>query len=184
MAPIFPRSTARITLRRLTVSDLVDFQAYRQCEELSRYQGWVPQSDSEASAFLNDMGSVELFQPGIWGQIGIADGNSDKLIGDIGICISGDGQSADIGFTLSNAYHGKGLASEAVREAISMLFETSNIHRVIGITDSRNISSIQLLERVGMKLTSTDRAMFRGQECNEHTYIVERPLGLVNQRNR
>jgi hypothetical protein len=37
MTPVFPRSTARITLRRLSESDLADFQAYRQCEELSRY---------------------------------------------------------------------------------------------------------------------------------------------------
>lgn len=176
MAPVLPRSTARIELRRLTVSDLADFQAYRQCEELSRYQGWVPQSDSEASAFLNEMGSAELFQPGIWGQIGIADGSNEKLIGDIGVCVSVDGKYADIGFTLSNTYHGKGLASEAVRETISMLFEVTDIQRVIGITDSRNISSIQLLERVGMKLTSTDKAMFRNEECDEHTYIVERPL--------
>jgi RimJ/RimL family protein N-acetyltransferase len=176
MAPVLPRSTPRITLRRLTDSDLADFQAYRQCEELSRYQGWVPQPDSEASAFLNEMGSAELFQPGIWGQIGIADGSNEKLIGDVGICISANGQYADIGFTLSNTYHGKGLASEAVRETISMLFEVSDIQRVIGITDSRNISSIQLLERVGMKLASTDKAMFRGQDCDEHTYIIERPL--------
>jgi len=174
MAAIFPRSTARITLRRLTVSDLVDFQAYRQCEELSRYQGWVPQPDSEASAFLNEMGSAELFQPGVWGQIGIADGSSGKLIGDIGVCISADERSADIGFTLSASYHGKGLASEAVRATISLLFEVSKIQSVIGVTDSRNIPSIQLLERVGMKLRSTDRSMFRGQDCSEHTYIVER----------
>ena len=122
------------------------------------------------------MGAAELFQPGVWGQIGIADGSDDKLIGDIGVCISADGQHADIGFTLSATYHGKGLASEAVRETIAMLFEVSKIQSVIGVTDSRNISSIQLLERVGMKLTSTDRAVFRGQDCDEHTYIVERPL--------
>jgi RimJ/RimL family protein N-acetyltransferase len=122
------------------------------------------------------MASAELFQPGIWAQIGIADGSNDKLIGDMGVCISADGQYAEIGFTLSDTYHGKGLASEAVRETISMLFEANDIQRVIGITDSRNIPSIQLLERVGMKLASTDRAMFRGQDCDEHTYLVERPL--------
>jgi len=165
-----PRSTPRLTLRRLSVADLSAFQAYRQCEELSRYQGWTPQPDSEAMAFLNEMTSIVLFQPQIWGQIGIAENINGRLIGDIGICLSADGRSADIGFTLSTAYHGKGFASEAVSETIAMLFEATTIERVIGITDSRNVASIQLLERVGMKLHSTDKAMFRG----EHTYHFER----------
>src|ERR1700734_1949898 len=96
-----PRFTLRLTLRRLSVADLSAFQAYRQCEELSRYQGWTPQPDFEAIAFLNEMSSIALFQPQIWAQIGIAEGVNGPLIGDIGICVSSDGRSADIGFTLS-----------------------------------------------------------------------------------
>jgi len=169
-----PRATTRLTLRRLSVADLSAFQAYRQCEELSRYQGWTPQPDSEAIVFLNEMTSITLFQPQIWGQIGITEGINGPLIGDIGICLSADGRSADIGFTLSKPHHGKGLASEAVREAMAMLFEETDIERVIGITDSRNVASIRLLKRIGMKLHSTDKAMFRGEECDEHTYHFER----------
>jgi RimJ/RimL family protein N-acetyltransferase len=169
-----PRSTTRLTLRRVSGADLSAFQAYRQCEELSRYQGWTPQPDSEAISFLNEMASIALFQPQIWSQIGIAEGINGSLIGDIGICVSANGRGADIGFTLSKAHHGKGLASEAVRETIAMVFEETAIERVIGITDARNVASIRLLERIGMKLHSTDKAMFRGEECDEHTYHFER----------
>ena len=122
------------------------------------------------------MASITLFQPETWCQIGIADGIGNALIGDIGICVDAGGRSAEIGFTLSKIHHGKGLASEAVREAISMLFEETGIERVVGITDARNVASIRLLERVGMILHSTDKAMFRGEECDEHTYYFERSV--------
>jgi len=174
MTSVLPRSTARITLRRLVLKDLADFQAYRSCEELARYQGWVPQTDIEATEFLNEMHTLELFQPDVWSQIGIAEAGSGRLIGDIGICVGADKLAAQIGFTLAQPYQGKGLASEAVAEAIAMLFDATPIQRVIGITDSRNSASIKLLQQIGMKLSSTDKAIFREQECSEHTYIIDR----------
>ena len=46
--------------------------------------------------------------------------------------------------------------------------------RVIGITDARNLPSMRLMERVGMRMTETSQAVFRGEACVEHTYTVTR----------
>jgi hypothetical protein len=59
-----PRFGAGIALRRLSVSDLAAFQAYRSDPELGRYQGWSPMSEPEARAFLEEMNGVPLFRPG------------------------------------------------------------------------------------------------------------------------
>ena len=72
-------------LRRLHPSDLGCFQSYRSIPELSRYQGWSPMSEAEASAFLTQMNAASLFSRGQWIQLGIAEPSAEHLIGDIGM---------------------------------------------------------------------------------------------------
>jgi RimJ/RimL family protein N-acetyltransferase len=62
----------------------------------------------------------------------------------------------------------------AVLEAIAILFEHTPVQRVIAVTDERNAQSIRLLERVGMSLSATTEAIFRGEPCTEHTYALAR----------
>jgi len=172
--PILPRTCDRIVLRRLAVSDLANFQAYRHDPEVGRYQGWSPLADADALAFLVEMGSALLFAPGQWCQIGIADRVDDALIGDIGLHIDADAEQAEIGFSLSRQYQGRGLGVEAVREAIALVFAHTAAARVLAITDARNTASTRLLERVGMHRVETQQVMFRGEPCVEHVFAIER----------
>lgn len=170
-----PRVCERVLLRRLGVADLPAFQAYRHDERLGRYQGWLPQTDQQAQAFLDEMSRATLLAPGAWLQLGIADREDDTLIGDIGLCVSSTGDRAEIGFTLGASSHGHGLASEAVRAAIQLVFEATVVARIVGRTDARNHASIRLLERVGMRRASTGPAKFRGEACIEQVHELRRP---------
>ena len=161
-------------LRRIGLSDLASFQAYRHDDLLGQYQGWSPTTDDEASLFLSEMSIAELLQPGSWIQLGIADPGSQTLVGDIGLLLADDGQHAEIGFTLSRQSQGRGIATAAVREALSLVFERTVAERILGVTDSRNLRSIRLLERVGMRLAETRSAKFRGEDCIEHVYSIPR----------
>ena len=69
------------------------------------------------------MSTVRLFPHGQWVQLGIADRRTHALIGDVGICVAADGEKAEIGFTMDSTAQGMGLGSEAVRAAISLIFE-------------------------------------------------------------
>ncbi len=64
---------------------------------MGRYQGWVPMSDRDASAFLLDMSTATPFEPTIWFQLGIADTTSDELLGDLGLCVGGCRSDRDCG---------------------------------------------------------------------------------------
>ncbi len=172
-----PRQREGVILRRLAITDLADFQAYRHDAELGRYQGWSAMPDEEAVAFLAEMSAIPLLQPGAWTQIGIARAGDDRLIGDIGLFLAPDGGHAEIGYTLSRAAQGRGLATLAVREAIALVFEQTAADHVIAITDDRNVPSIRLLERAGLHRIATDEAVFRGEPCVEHTYALARPSG-------
>lgn len=174
MLLMLPRQAGSITLRQLAAADLSAFQAYRHDAELGRYQGWSATSDHEAAAFIAQMDSASMLQPGVWSQIGIADTTNDELIGDIGLLLASDGQHAEIGFTLRRASHGRGYARAAVREAIRLVFDVTRAQRVLAVTDARNAPSIRLLERIGMTRVSSETTIFRDEPCVEHTYAIAR----------
>jgi len=170
----FPIVTDRTVLRRLTSADLTNFQHYRHDEEVGRYQGWLPQTDAEAAALLEKYGLAKFFQPGIWFQVGIADRETDTLIGDIGTCLSASAPEAEIGFSLRRESQGRGLGTEAIGAMIECLFEQTDIRRVVGVTDARNIAATKLLEKLGMQRLKTNKAMFRGLPCEEHVFALDR----------
>ncbi len=113
MSNKFPIVTGRTRLRRLAPTGLANFQHYRNDEAVSRYQSWLPQTDPDAAVYLEQKGEAEFFQPGTWFQIGIADRETDALIGDIGICLSADEPEVEIGFALRRQSQGLGLGGEA-----------------------------------------------------------------------
>jgi len=161
-------------LRRLRHSDVTAFQAYRAIPELGRFQGWSPMSEAEALEFLSEMGGAPLFTPGEWVQLGIAESESDQLIGDIGLFLSEDGFTGRVGFTLTPSAQGLGIATSAVREALRIFFHATSARHVEGVTDSRNAASIRLLERIGFRYYDTHTVVFRGEACTEKTYLFAR----------
>ena len=175
LADPFPRLAQRIVLRRLSPGDLEDFQAYRSDPEVARYQSWSQMSAEEASAFLAEQEAAPFGQPG-WFQIAIAERSTGCLVGDIGICLQlNSAAPAEIGFTLAAQSQGQGLASEAVRETLALLFDQTDVAEVLAITDTRNLDSIRLLERVGFQWKETVPAVFHGEPCTEHVFVADRP---------
>jgi RimJ/RimL family protein N-acetyltransferase len=162
-------------LRRFAPADLAAFQAYRGDPWVGRYQGWSPMSDTEAAAFIAGMRDAELFRAGEWSQIAIAAPDGGALLGDIGLHLSADRSEAEIGFSLAPAAQGRGIGTAAVRAAIDLVFRATPARRVVGITDDRNLPSMRLLERAGMRLVGKAATVFRGEPCVEATCAIARP---------
>ena len=132
-------------------------------------------SSSDAAAFLEEMSTFVFGTPGEWFQLGIAERSTDRLIGDIGVCIRhSEDKHAELGVTLAAESQGQGLGSEAVLQALAMLFESSDITRVVAITDTRNHATVRLLQRVGMKLTETLDSDGCGETRSEHVFAIGR----------
>lgn len=176
-AAALPRFFSGGVLRRLQASDLAAFQAYRAIPELGRFQGWSPMPDVEALAFINEMSTLPLFSPGKWVQLGIAEPATNRLIGDIGVFLAEDERTAEVGFTLEPSAQGRGIATQAVREALDLLFSATSVQQVLGVTDARNLASSRLLGRVGFQHRETCHTVFRGEPCSEATYVLQRNNG-------
>ena len=168
------QGAGRVVLRRLTPADLVRFQAYRHDAEVGLYQGWEPVPDPAAIQFLEDMSDVPLFPLGAWVQLGIADQQTNDLIGDVGVCVSADASEAEIGFTLAGEAQGSGLGTEAVRALIGLVFTQTDVRRIVAIADERNTRAQRLLTRTGFRKVDTTSGWFRGQPCIEQVWEIVR----------
>lgn len=170
-----PIGTPRTCLRRLRPDDLLALQAYRSDPEVGRWQGWQPMAEAEALAFLQTMQASPFCPPGAWFQLAIADAQDDRLIGDIGLQLHGGaGLLAELGFTLTPAAQGRGLATEAVGAALRMLWRHTPVQRVVAVADGRNATSLHLLQRLGLRCYAVLPAVFKGQACFEHHHVLHR----------
>ncbi len=169
-----PRRAGQVVLRRLRQDDLPTFHAYRADPVVGRYQGWVPMSQAECLAFIEQMALAALFEPGAWAQIAIARADDDTLIGDVGLFVALDLATAEVGFTVSPGAQGQGYGAAAVAAAIGLLLEQTAVPRVLGITDARNAASAKLLERVGMRRIESRQVVYKGEACTEWVYALDR----------
>jgi [ribosomal protein S5]-alanine N-acetyltransferase len=174
MLDSLPMRSDRALLRRMRELDAAAFHDYRSDPVLAMYQGWSPMSQEQAAAFVREMATVSQLVTGDWIQLAIADPTTDQLIGDIGIFLDDAGTSAEIGFTLHRANHGRGVATAAVRSAIRLIFATSRADAIRATTDARNLASIRLLERIGFEKVSERSTEFKGEACVEHDYVLPR----------
>ncbi len=168
--------TERLVLRRLTAADLPAFVAYRRDPGTARYQSWEPTySLADAERFLADQRAARFGEPPHWVQLAIVDRAAAVLWGDCAVRVAGDQPaSAEIGITLSPAARGRGLATEALRGLITVLFERHAMHRAFARTDERNDSVHRLLERVGLRCEGrlVDADWFKGEWSTLRLYAI------------
>lgn len=169
-----PHPCARIRLRRLRASDFRAFHAYRSDPDVARYQGWSVMSEDEAYAFLRDQARNAGLEPGEWAQLGIAAIEDDQLLGDIGVWLAPDGRWAEFGLSVHPQYQRAGLGRESAEALIALLFAHTPAQRVVTATDARNTACLRMLEGLGMRLADTAEAEYKGEQCIEHVYAVER----------
>jgi RimJ/RimL family protein N-acetyltransferase len=86
----------------------------------------------------------------------------------------------EIGFTLNHQEQGKGYAREALSALIHSLFKLGSINKIVVITDSRNESSIRLLKKLEMRLSSSVDVEFKGKWCVEKTFELDRKDWLLS----
>jgi ribosomal-protein-alanine N-acetyltransferase len=77
--------------------------------------------------------------------------SSDALIGICGLQHLPETPYVEIGWWLSPAYWGQGLATEAARHALAYGFEVSNLERIVAIAQAANRDSLRVMEKIGMR---------------------------------
>jgi ribosomal-protein-alanine N-acetyltransferase len=141
-----------LLLRPFAESDVEEALSYRNDEEFARYLPHIPQPFTRADAEK----FVATNMAGPWDRYPTFAVELDgKLIGTVNLEIDADRQAAMIGYAISRAQWGKGIAAEAARAAIAWAFETFGLAKVWASTDARHVRSRRVLEKLGMRHEGT-----------------------------
>ncbi|MBC2658588.1 MULTISPECIES: GNAT family N-acetyltransferase [unclassified Pseudomonas] len=77
---------------------------------------------------------------------------AEQFAGIVSFDLHHDGADIEVSYELLPEYCGKGYATEALSFALLYAKDVMGLKRVIAETQSKNLASIRLLERVGMSL--------------------------------
>jgi RimJ/RimL family protein N-acetyltransferase len=183
----FQITTASLCIRNLAPKDLIDFYVYRSDPRVTKYQGFDVMSKQEAEQFINEQKDKVFGQPGEWVQYGIENKSARKIIGDCAIKLHvPNGDSAEIGITISHLEQQKGYAKEALSALMGFLFDTCNVHRIVEIVDTENIASINLLTSAGFRQAGhfIENIFFKGNWGSEFQYAMLRSEWNAKERNQ
>ena len=165
-------TTARLRIDALHEGDAAALFAYRADPEVSRYQGWCPQTLADADSFIRTQLTLDQPPQCSWMQRAIRRSDDGALLGDIGFCLS-DGQ-AEIGISLAPFAQGQGYAREALEALFHALFGSLGVHRIYASVDPRNTPSMALLAAVGMRQEAHFREslLFRGEWVDDVVFAL------------
>ncbi len=84
----------------------------------------------------------------------------DKVIGSIGVFRQGNihRQTAEMGYYIAEAYWGRGIMTEAVRQTCEYVFAQSDIIRIYAEPFADNAASCRVLEKAGFQYEGTLRS--------------------------
>ena len=144
----FPNlETERLLLRRVVATDVKEIFALRSNPETMKY---IPRpllkTDEDALEHIVMIDTKIEANEGINWAITLKD--SPKLIGIIGhYRIKLEHYRAEIGYMLLPEFHGKGIVSEALQEAVNYGFNVMKLHSIEAVINPDNKASAKVLEK-------------------------------------
>lgn len=143
--------TKRLRLRPLRQEDASVFFEVWSDPEAMRYFSFLPmQVREQAEARVAD--KLQSLNAGSSVTCVIELADTGEVLGDCAL-FNGDAHSqrAEISFCLRRKFWGQGYMVEAARALVEHGFKNVSLRRIEADVDPRNLSSIQLLERLGFK---------------------------------
>jgi RimJ/RimL family protein N-acetyltransferase len=143
--------TGRLILQPWKISDWTSFRPIAKDVDVMRYiTGGVPWTDEQIRSFIENQ--VKLYSERGFCRWKVTEKSRLEIIGFCGLGFWRDAPDLEIGWWLARRYWGRGLATEAAREALKDAFERVGLNRVISIARPENIGSIRIMEKLGLQL--------------------------------
>jgi [ribosomal protein S5]-alanine N-acetyltransferase len=142
--------TPRMRLLPWQENDWLQLKPIAQDPEVMRYiSNGQPWPDERIREFVaRQVACFEARSFCLWRLI---DKGTQDMIGFCGLQPLAETQDIEIGWWLARAWWGKGLATEAAREAMRDAFERAGLHRVVAVAQPENLASIHVMEKLSMR---------------------------------
>jgi RimJ/RimL family protein N-acetyltransferase len=159
--------TERLLLRPFRFEDADDLFAIYRDEEVAYFALPGPASRSQTEQRLRNE------RP--WSEAPhFAVVLADRVIGDIVLEINPGDARANLGYAFARDQWGNGYATEATRAVVDYAFRTLGLEKAEARADPRNVRSIRVMERLGMRREGYLRSQVvrRGERCDRVLYGV------------
>lgn len=164
--------TERLQLRPFADADAEDLFALQSNAHVLRYWDSPPWADrSSVARFL--AGCRRMAEEGSGARVAI-ERTCDQMF--VGWCTfnswNPEFRSGSLGYCLNEAAWGRGYATEAAQVLLQWAFDTLDLNRVQAETDTRNLASARVLEKLGFVREGTLRedCIVNGDVSNSWVY--------------
>jgi ribosomal-protein-alanine N-acetyltransferase len=137
--------TGRLILRPLVSSDITALKEWMPDKSIYTYWGKGPGKSEKNPELMFEKGE----KPTKSFHLGIAEKESDKVIGDIWVYLIENDRMAQIAIRLSKPAQGKGYGTEGLSAMTKFCFENTELRRLWTQVDIRNTASCRMLEKCG-----------------------------------
>jgi len=179
---VLPLTTARLTLRAITVEDEENTFALYGNPEVVRYLYEDVVDRADIPTHLLRYISAGLPDDGQWLSLAIE--HDGTFVGQASVCFrSAEHRQAEIGYILVPSANGHGYATEASARMIQFAFEELGVHRVVGRIEARNSASERVLQRLGMRKEAhlIQNEWVKGEWNDEIVYAITEPEWRLQQ---
>ena len=146
-----PIITERLTLRRYTREDQADLLALAAQPEVAVVlSGRLPPTEEGVREYIDLQNSYDPFEQDQVFELAVERKADGRLIGLVGL-IQRDHRQGEIGWALAADYRGQGYATEAAIALLDYGFSSLGLHRIHADTNSDNLASLRVMERLGMR---------------------------------
>jgi RimJ/RimL family protein N-acetyltransferase len=156
-----PIETERLTIRALRPDDGDDIHAIYVDPEVSRYLYTEPMDLEAGRRYAAERGDPVIEKDGDGVNLAAQLRETGQVVATLYVHLASAAHSqGEVGYVVSPAYAGRGLATEGARELLAIGFDRWGLHRMIGRCDARNVASAAVLRKIGMR----EEALFRENE--------------------
>ncbi|MEV0004074.1 GNAT family protein [Micromonospora sp. NPDC050980] len=149
--------TARLRLRPVADSDADDLFALHSSARVLRYWDSPPWRDPERAARFV-AACRRMAEEGTGARVTVDRLCDGAFLGWCGLVRwNPEYRSASLGYCFDDAAWGQGYATEAARALLGWAFDTLDLNRVQAETDTRNLASARVLEKLGFLREGTLR---------------------------
>ncbi|AFL99315.1 acetyltransferase, ribosomal protein N-acetylase [Desulfitobacterium dehalogenans ATCC 51507] len=151
MSIFLPIQSVRLTLREFREEDLNEMHHYLSDSEVLQFMMQDTNTEEGSNAYLKKFLQFQKDNPRFFVRFAIIEKLSNCLIGECGLNMPNiQHKEGELVYRLNKKYWGNGYATEAASEVVGLGFEKLGLHRIEAMCDSRNASSIKVLEKIGM----------------------------------
>ena len=167
--------TARLILRELEDRDWAALHGCHSDPDVVRYESFDVHTAEQTRQYIRDAQLDRVLQPRTTFDLAASLAGSPALIGRAGLRITSEKQrEGTLWFIFARAFWRQGYATEAARAILDFAFGELRLHRVFGDCDPRNLGSIGVMERLGMRREArlVENVFIKGEWCDSLIYGI------------